>query len=201
MWLVGEEKNHLGKYFSCLLRFGAHHKRNICAAQSWVKEETQMVPGTKLWKLIHGQNKGHLFNNLFAVYVFVWPYRPAHVQMSFLPHRGGLYVCFCCCRLIWRTEKSWEDRILWIPLFVYPCKVQIFQCLLVSTFMSLGSCGAILTQANTLEKGSWAVFVGHSATPPTKSNDRNNFFKKQKKNKTKNPTHELNPVESYELKV
>lgn len=74
MWLVGEEKKHLGKYFNCLLRFGAHHKRSICAPQSQVKEETQMVPGTKLWKLIHGQNKAHLFNNLFTVYVFVWAY-------------------------------------------------------------------------------------------------------------------------------
>ena len=46
MWLVGG-KNHLGKYFNCLLRFGAHHKRSICAPQSRVKGETQMVLRTK----------------------------------------------------------------------------------------------------------------------------------------------------------
>lgn len=48
MLLAGREKKHLGKYFNCLLRFGERHKRSICAAQSGVKEETQMVPGTKL---------------------------------------------------------------------------------------------------------------------------------------------------------
>ncbi len=46
MWLVGGKK-HLGKYFNCLLRFGAHHKRSICAPQSGVKGETQMVLRTK----------------------------------------------------------------------------------------------------------------------------------------------------------
>lgn len=43
----GGEKKHLGKYFNCLLRFGAHHKRSICAPQSSVKGETQMVLRTK----------------------------------------------------------------------------------------------------------------------------------------------------------
>lgn len=48
MWLVeGGKKKHLGKYFNCLLRFGAHHKRSICAPQSRVKGETQMVLRTK----------------------------------------------------------------------------------------------------------------------------------------------------------
>lgn len=43
---IKKKKKHLGKYFNCLLRFGVHHKRSICAAHSRVKEETQMVPGT-----------------------------------------------------------------------------------------------------------------------------------------------------------
>lgn len=53
----GREKKHLGKYFNCLLRFGAHHKRSICAPQSGVKGETQMVLRTKQWKLIHELGK------------------------------------------------------------------------------------------------------------------------------------------------
>lgn len=50
-------KKHLGKYFNCLLRFGASHKRSICAPQSGVKGETQMVLRTKQWKLIHELDK------------------------------------------------------------------------------------------------------------------------------------------------
>lgn len=57
MRLVGKRKTHLGKYFNCLLRFGAHHKRSICAPQSRVKGETQMVLRTKQWKLIHELGK------------------------------------------------------------------------------------------------------------------------------------------------
>lgn len=51
------EKSHLGKYFNCLLRFGAHHKRSICAPQSRVKGVTQMVLRTKQWKPIHEPGK------------------------------------------------------------------------------------------------------------------------------------------------
>ena len=57
MWLLGEEKKHLSKYFNCLLRFGAHHKRSIYAPQSRVKGETQMVLRTKQRKLIHELGK------------------------------------------------------------------------------------------------------------------------------------------------
>lgn len=81
MWLVGKRKTHLGKYFNCLLRFGAHHKRSICAPQSRVKGETQMVLRTKQWKLIHELGKVkpiYLTIYLLCVCVFasVWAYRP-----------------------------------------------------------------------------------------------------------------------------
>lgn len=51
------EKHLLCKYFNCLLRFGAWYKRSICAPQSRLNGQTQMVLRTKQWKLIHELGK------------------------------------------------------------------------------------------------------------------------------------------------
>lgn len=94
MWLVGKRKTHLGKYFNCLLRFGAHHKRSICAPQSRVKGETQMVLRTKQWKLIHELGKVKPISlTIYLLCVYggaVWVYRP--VWMLLLLYMGGLLI-------------------------------------------------------------------------------------------------------------
>lgn len=91
MWLVGKRKTHLGKYFNCLLRFGAHHKRSICAPRSRVKGGTQMVLRTKQWKLIHELGKVRpVYLTIYLLRVCA-AYRPVR---TLLPLRmgGGLIV-------------------------------------------------------------------------------------------------------------
>lgn len=121
MWLVGEKKKHLGKYFNCLLRFGAHHKRSICASQSREKGVTQMVLSTKQWKPIHELDKVKpIYLTIYLLCVCV---------CLSLCECIDLVVCRCSCFYTWedcscafdcangsavlKSQKSWEDRILW----------------------------------------------------------------------------------------
>lgn len=106
-----KKKPHLGKYFNCLLRFGAHHKRSICAPQSREKGVTQIVLRTKQWKPIHELGKVKpIYLTIYLLCVClsdsVWVYRPGRVQMQLLLYMGGLYVCFWLCKLIYSTKVS-----------------------------------------------------------------------------------------------
>lgn len=86
------EKHLLCKYFNCLLRFGAWYKRSICAPQSRLNGQTQMVLRTKQWKLIHELGKVkpiYLTIYLLCVCVLV---------------RVSVCVCLCgclCCCVYW----------------------------------------------------------------------------------------------------
>lgn len=93
MWLVGKRKTHLGKYFNCLLRFGAHHKRSICAPQSSVKGETQMVLRTKQWKPIHelGKIKDLFFLTIYLLCLCLGLYECIDLVM-----------CGCSCFYTWQ---------------------------------------------------------------------------------------------------
>lgn len=114
-----KKKKHLGKYFNCLLRFGAQHKRSICAPQSRKKGETQMVLRPKQWKPIHELGKVKpIYLTIYLLCVSVW-----------VCECIGLVVCGCSCFYTWedcmcafdcsnwspalKSQKSWEDRILW----------------------------------------------------------------------------------------
>ncbi len=168
MWLVGEKKAHLGKYFNCLLRFGAHHKRSICAPQSRVKGETQMVLRTKQWKLIH--ELGKVKPIYLTIYLLC-------VCVSGLCECIDLVVCGCSCFYTWedcmcafdcanwsaalKSQKSWEDRILWtaykmcneyLSLFIF-ARFRYFNVSSPLLLWVSATCGAILRHATQRAKG------------------------------------------------
>lgn len=116
-----KKKPHLCKYFNCLLRFGAHHKRSICAPQSREKGVTQMVLRTKQWKPIHELGKVKpIYLTIYLLCVCV---------CLTLCECIDPVVCRCSCFYTWedcmcafdcanwstalKSQKSWEDRILW----------------------------------------------------------------------------------------
>lgn len=184
----GRKKKHLCKYFNCLLRFGAHHKRSICAAQSWLKEETQMVPGTKVWNLIHKLDK---IKPIYLTIYLLCLCEPTELLMCRCPSFHTRVDCMCAF-----VPANWS-RALKSPerteFFGKPikCAVNTSVCLsLQGSDISMSPCLYFYesldlwwysdTHANTLEKGSRAVFVGHCATFTTKTKEEKNHLQKQK---------------------
>lgn len=162
-----KKETHLGKYFNCLLRFGAHHKRSICAPQSRVKGETQMVLRTKQWKPIHELGK----------------VKPIYLTICLLCVCLGLYecidlvVCGCSSFYTWedcvcafdcanwsaalKSQKSWEDRILWtaykvcneyLSLFIF-ARFRYFNVSSPLLLWVSATCGASLRHATQRAKG------------------------------------------------
>lgn len=106
------EKHLLCKYFNCLLRFGAWYKRSICAPQSRLNGQTQMVLRTKQWKLIHELGKVkpiYLTIYLLCVCVLV---------------RVSVCVCLCGC-LCWCVY--WVYVSVCAVAFMCGCKC-VFDC-------------------------------------------------------------------------
>lgn len=147
-----------------------------------------MVPGTKLWKLIHEQNKAHLFNNLFTVYVFVWPY-PLMCRCQFI-HTEEACMCAFVAANWSRAFKSLERT----EFFGQPIKCA------VNTSVCLSLLGSDISMSRLYfyeSRDPWcnsdtrkhtgksrAVFVGHCATSPTREIIKKN---NNKKNQTKKP--------------
>lgn len=159
------KKTHLGKYFNCLLRFGAHHKRSICAPQSRVKGETQMVLRTKQWKLIHELGKVkpiYLTIYLLCVCVCICMSVQTCVNATAFIHEKTFdcanWQHWSCTNIA--PKKSWENWILWtaykmcneyLSLFIF-ARFRYFNVYSPLLLWVCATCGAILRHATPRAK-------------------------------------------------
>lgn len=155
------EKTHLGKYFNCLLRFGAHHKRSICAPQSRVKGETQMVLRTKQWKPSHELGKVKpIYLTIYLLWVCLGLYEGIDLVAVAFIHGRTVFDCANWSAAL-KSQKSWEDRILWtackmcneyLSLFIF-ARFRYFNVSSPLLLWVSATCGAILRHATQRARG------------------------------------------------